>query len=347
MALTDVSKTYSRAESAVVHDVDLVLAAQALTAIVGPSGCGKTTTLKMIAGLLDPDSGDVTFDGQSVLGVPAERRPVGMVFQKPLLFPHLTVAENVAFGLRMRRVPRRDRDRRVSDMLELVQLPGFESRRVHELSGGQEQRVALARALVPEPRVLLLDEPFSQLDANLRGEMRALVRLAHDELDVTTVFVTHDQEEAVELADRIALMIDGRIEQHAEPREFFERPATLSAARFFGAGNTVSGTVHGAMFDCALGRLVLAEEHPAGPAVLVVRQEALRLVEGTGRNTVQGRVTAAEYRGTHIAVTVAVGDIELELTAGAGVEVPVGALVSVQLPPASCRVVPAPDTDRR
>ncbi|MEO7979708.1 MAG: ABC transporter ATP-binding protein, partial [Sporichthyaceae bacterium] len=229
LTLVGLSKCFAGAVTAAVADLSLTLPTGTLTALLGPSGCGKSTTLNLVAGLLDPDAGDVRFDGRSALDVPPERRPVAMVAQKALLFPHLTVADNVGFGLRMRRVPRTERSRRVSEMLALVGLEGFGGRRVHQLSGGQEQRVALARALVTEPRVLLLDEPFSALDTELRAQMRLLVRDLQRRLAVTTLFVTHDLAEAVELADTVALMLGGRLEQHGPTRAFYERPATAGA----------------------------------------------------------------------------------------------------------------------
>ncbi len=218
----------------VLRDFSLDIAAGELVALLGPSGCGKTTVLKVIAGLLAPDSGDVRFNGESVLRVAAEKRGAVMVFQKPLLFPYLTVAENVAFGLKMRRMASDRIRERVKEMLRLLRLESYESRRPNELSGGQEQRVALARALAPEPRVLLLDEPFSALDENLRAEMRLLVRELQTRLGITTIFVTHDQVEAATVADRIALLLDGKVEQVGSPRDFYTAPATLAAARFFG-----------------------------------------------------------------------------------------------------------------
>ncbi len=218
----------------VLRDLSLDIAAGELIALLGPSGCGKTTVLKVIAGLLKPDGGDVRFNEESVLRIAAEKRGAVMVFQKPLLFPYLTVAENVAFGLKMRRESAEQIRERVSEILRLLQLEGYESRRPNELSGGQEQRVALARALVTEPRVLLLDEPFSALDENLRAEMRLLVRDLQTRLGITTIFVTHDQVEAATVADRIALLLDGKVEQVGAPRDFYTAPATLDAARFFG-----------------------------------------------------------------------------------------------------------------
>jgi ABC-type Fe3+/spermidine/putrescine transport system ATPase subunit len=219
---------------AVLHDLSLEIGGGELIVLLGPSGCGKTTLLKIIAGLLEPGSGDLLFGDRVFTGMPAERREAAMVFQKALLFPHLSVAENVAFGLKMRKIPGDESARRVAEALEMVQLEGFGERKPRELSGGQEQRVSLARALVTRPRVLLLDEPFSALDVGLRAEMRTLVRQLQRRLQITTVFVTHDQEEAVTIADRIALLLDGEIVQVGKPRDFYISPKTPEAARFFG-----------------------------------------------------------------------------------------------------------------
>src|SRR5262245_61776271 len=209
-----------------LRDFTLAIDDNELIALLGPSGCGKTTALKVVAGLLSPASGDVKFDGVSVLPIPAERRGATLVFQKPLLFPHMTVVENVGFGLKMRRMAKADVAARVAQALQWVRLEGYERRKPSELSGGQEQRVALARALGPEPPVLLLDEPFSALDENLRGEMRLLVRELQRRLRITTIFVTHDQREALAVADRIALLLDGRIEQCGAPRELLLNPCS-------------------------------------------------------------------------------------------------------------------------
>ena len=216
-----------------VNNLNLEVESGELVAFLGPSGCGKTTTLRMITGLLLPTSGDVLFDGKSVLTIPTERRGAVMVFQKHLLFPTMNVGQNVGFGLRMQKVDSKEIDRRVSEMLELVHLPGFEKRRPHELSGGQQQRIALARALIVRPNVLLLDEPLANLDANLRLEMRELIRNIQREIGITSVFVTHDQEEAVMLADRIALMFEGVLQQYDAPQAFYERPSSAQVAHFF------------------------------------------------------------------------------------------------------------------
>jgi ABC-type Fe3+/spermidine/putrescine transport system ATPase subunit len=218
----------------VLRDFDLAIAPGSLTALVGPSGCGKTTVLKVIAGLLAPAAGDVWFGTERMTSIAAEKRDIAMVFQKPLLFPHMSVAENVAFGLAVRRWPPARRRAAAEDALRMVQLDGFADRRPRELSGGQEQRVTLARALVTQPRVLLLDEPLSALDENLRAEMRALLRELQRRLAVTTIFVTHDQREACEVGDEVAILLDGRVAQAGPPRVFYTDPASAAVASFFG-----------------------------------------------------------------------------------------------------------------
>lgn len=290
-------------DAVAVDGVDLDLPPGSLTALLGPSGCGKSTTLAVLAGLVRQQRGRVEMDGRAMDDVPPERRPVSLVFQRPLLFPHLSVAENVGFGLRMRRLPRRRVRTEVEEMLQRVRLDGFGGRRPHELSGGQEQRVALARALVQRPRLLLLDEPFSQLDADLRAEMRALVRELHDESGVTTLFVTHDRDEAVELADGIALMLDGRVAATGAPEDFYTRPPSLVAARFFGVRNELPGTVEGGWYTPAGGSLRLATTLPDGPALLVVRPEALGLAPTADGPQVV--VSAVRFAGTHLVVEAA------------------------------------------
>jgi len=351
LRLTGLTKAFA-AGPAAVEDLSLTVAAGTMTALLGPSGCGKTTTLRMIAGLLDPDAGEVHVADEPMVSRAPERRPLGMVFQRPLLFPHLDVAGNIGFGLRMRRVPGRERQRRVQDMMDLVQLPGYATRDVHSLSGGQQQRVALARALVTSPRVLLLDEPFSQLDPQLRSEMRDLLRQVQREVGITTLVVTHDQAEAVELGHRIALMIAGRLEQHAAPKEFYDRPRTAAAAEFFGAMNLITGTAAGTgCFSGPFGQLLGVGDGPAGPAVLIIRPEAIQLAASSahslarGPNTFEGRVVRAEYRGTHLEVTVEVLGYELQVHTPIAQVVTVGAPACVSLPPSSCTIAPAPWKD--
>jgi sulfate transport system ATP-binding protein len=227
----------------VLHDVDLTIPEGELVALLGPSGCGKTTLLRIIAGLEIADAGEVHHEGEDVSARSARERNVGVVFQHYALFRHMTVAENVAFALQVRRRPRAEVTARVDELLGLVQLDGFRSRFPHQLSGGQRQRVALARALATEPRILLLDEPFGALDARVRQELRRWLRRLHDELHVTSVFVTHDQEEAFEVSDRVVLMNAGRIEQVGTPAQVFEEPASPFVMRFLGAVNVFHGHV--------------------------------------------------------------------------------------------------------
>jgi putative spermidine/putrescine transport system ATP-binding protein len=224
-----------------VHALDLVVSQGEFVTLLGPSGCGKTTTLNMIAGFIAPDAGSVRLQGRAVESLPPFRRDLGLVFQDYALFPHMTVAENVGFGLRMRRMPREVIAHRVEEALDLVQLRGLGERRPLQLSGGQRQRVALARALVIRPAMLLLDEPLSNLDLKLREEMRVEISALQQRLGIATVFVTHDQSEALTMSDRIAVMREGRIQQIGTPTEIYERPATRFVANFIGTANLIEG----------------------------------------------------------------------------------------------------------
>jgi len=310
-----------------------------ITALLGPSGCGKTTILKTIAGLLAPSAGDVLFNGRSVLNIPAEKRNAVMVFQNHLLFPYLSVGENVGFGLKMRGVDAATIRQKVDEHLALVQLPGLAKRRPNELSGGQQQRVALARALIVEPTVLLLDEPLSNLDAHLREEMRQLIRTLQRSLNMTTIVVTHDQEEAVLLADQIGLMFDSKLAQVGPPSDFYERPSTRQVASFFGATNFLAGEKCGNRVKTAVGPLHVAPNAvPDGPVQLTIRPEHVQLAPADGRlpNQLCATVQEAIYAGTHTRLRLTLdGDIELTLiTAPAAAKtVGVGTAVHLHLPP--------------
>lgn len=227
----------------VVDSIDLKIEDGEFFTLLGPSGCGKSTTLRMIAGFEEPTSGRILFDKTDVTFDPPNQRDIGFVFQNYALFPHLTVARNVAFGLQVRKLPREEVRQRVKAALEEVQLGGFEEARVHQMSGGQQQRVALARALVIRPRLLLLDEPLSNLDAKLREETRAALRILHQSTRVTTIYVTHDQDEAMAMSDRIAVMHRGRIHQVGVPEDVYERPATRFVADFIGRNNVLDASV--------------------------------------------------------------------------------------------------------
>jgi len=300
-----------------VRDLSLDITSGKITALLGPSGCGKTTTLKMIAGLLRPTTGDITFDGESVLTVPAEKRSAAMVFQNYLLFPYMSVGDNVGFGLRMRRMDKKLIKKKVAEILELVHLSGYEDRRPKQLSGGQQQRVALARALIIEPTVLLLDEPISNLDAHLRDEMRQLIQNIQHQLGITSIFVTHDQEEAVVLADQIALMFDGALHQFDLPNSFYERPGSARIARFFGGINFIDGIKHGTKVETSLGNLhVTQQDIDDGPVLITVRPENLLLGE-TGENSTRVRILDHVYVGTHTRFTVEVDPYQFEVVADA------------------------------
>jgi putative spermidine/putrescine transport system ATP-binding protein len=293
-------KRYGRtAEAAAVQDLSLEVNDGELVCLLGPSGCGKTTTLRMIGGFLKPDSGDVRIDGQSIVNQPPERRPTAMVFQRYALWPHMSVFDNVAFGLQVRHRPRDEARRRVEATLELVGLPGLSQRYPGQLSGGQQQRVALARALVLEPRILLLDEPLSNLDAQLRIHMRSELTAIQRRVGITTVFVTHDQEEAMSIADRIAVMNMGVLEQMAGPEELYARPASLFVASFIGTMNRLEGSVDSeGQLRAGPFRVAAPDGMPGGPLVVGIRPEDLVLTTGEDgvAATIEHVVDLGHYR---------------------------------------------------
>jgi iron(III) transport system ATP-binding protein len=273
-----------------VDAVDLDVRPGELLALLGPSGCGKTTTLRLLAGFERPDRGEIRLDGTTVAApgtfVPPERRRVGVVFQDFALFPHLSVADNLGYGIPRDKTRRR---RRVAEMLELIGLADAADRHPHELSGGQQQRVALGRALAPEPALVLLDEPFSNLDAALRARMRAEVREILTRAGATAVFVTHDQEEALSLADRIAVMAAGRLLQVDAPGELYARPVDAFVASFVGDADVVSGRSDGFEVVTAIGSMPVAEGSPSGAVDVVLRPESVRLwLDGSGIGVVRG-----------------------------------------------------------
>src|SRR3954468_15974211 len=304
--------TKSFGSVAAVRDVDLVVADGELVALLGPSGSGKTTLLRIIAGLEFPDRGQIHFDGQDVDGRPVGQRGVGFVFQHYALFRHMTVAENIAFGLRVR--PRKLRPSRstirdkVNELMKLIQLEGLESRYPSQLSGGQRQRVALARALAIEPKVLLLDEPFGALDARVRQSLRRWLRRLHEQIHVTSVFVTHDQEEALELADRVVVMNHGRIEQQGSPDEVFHRPANAFVMEFLGNVNLFHGRIE--QGKGVFGPLVLdgnghghSGNGDSRAARLMVRPHDLELLDhANGQPSLEAKVLRVQAAGALVRV---------------------------------------------
>lgn len=307
--LLKLSKRYHR--TVAVDDVSLTIEPGSMVALLGPSGCGKTTCLRMIAGLVTPTSGEILLNGGEVTSVPVHKRNIGMLFQNYALFPHMTVAENIAFGLDMRRLSKADTVKRVSDALELVRLGDFGDRFPSQLSGGQQQRVALARALVIEPAVLLLDEPLGALDKGLRESMQVELRALQRRLGVTTVMVTHDQDEALTMADKIVVMRDGRLEQVGGALDIYQRPSSQFVATFLGASNLFTGKTGrreaGSTSVEAPGGVLLEvtdQDVPHGEVTVSVRPEAVRIAKPDDAgypprkpNTVAARIDQIVYRG--------------------------------------------------
>ena len=306
--LDGISKRFG--EVVALHEVSLHVRRGELMTLLGPSGCGKTTLLNLVAGFLVPDAGEIAIDGARVTDLPTYRREIGMTFQNYALFPHMSVASNVGYGLRARRLGKTETAQRVAAALDLVKLTGLEDRKPRQLSGGQQQRVALARALVVRPKVLLLDEPFSALDRNLRGAMQVELREIQRKLDVTTIFVTHDQSEALSLSDRIAVMADGRIRQLGTPDDVYRRPADRFVASFVGDVNVLRARLERRDGNTAIVALGAARvKVPGGPldrashgatVDLFVRPEDLRVAEDDTAAVAHGVVAAQVYQGGHV-----------------------------------------------
>jgi len=331
LTLEALTKTFPRAGT-VVDSIDLQIKEGEFFTLLGPSGCGKSTTLRMIAGFEEPTSGRILFDNLDVTYDPPNRRGIGFVFQNYALFPHLSVAKNVAFGLQVRKFPHAEIAERVKAALDEVQLTGLDAARVDQLSGGQQQRVALARALVIRPNLLLLDEPLSNLDAKLREETRAALRLLHSSTRVTTIYVTHDQVEAMGISDRIAVLREGKIHQVGAPEEIYEKPATRFVADFIGRNNVLDATVasvsdHSAVVQFADGseltvdprrRAAGVELNPGARVGVCLRAESLRLTSENG--TFSGVVADVEYAGAvrSCVVQTKLGKLQVEIPSSAG-----------------------------
>jgi putative spermidine/putrescine transport system ATP-binding protein len=339
--LSNIKKSFGRVE--VLHGVSLDIPSGAFISLLGASGCGKTTLLRIVAGLESVTSGRVEIDGRDVTALPPEQRDIAMMFQSYALLPHLNVAENVRFPLRMRGIGSRDEQRdRVRDALDTVQLGHLADRRPRQLSGGQQQRVALARAIVSRPKVLLLDEPLSNLDARLREDMHVELIEMHKRLGLTTIFVTHDQEEALSLSDRIVLLNNGAVEQEDTPANIYSRPATAFASAFLGAANLIDAEV---LADGRTARLPDGQDmplpdaaHTPGPVTLSIRQEDIALAE-TGDGP-KAEVGTRVYLGARNRYVLRLGDTRLRALAPSDQAWTEGASVRLQIDPERLRVLP-------
>ena len=307
-----------------VNDVSLSIARGEFVTLLGPSGCGKTTILRSIAGLVEPTGGEIIVAGRRIDNVPIHKRNIGLVFQNYALFPHKTIFDNIAFGLKYRNVERAAIAQKVKRALDMVRLPGVEKKLPSEMSGGQQQRIALARAIVIEPDVLLLDEPLSALDANLREEMRTELKIIQREVGITTIFVTHDQEEALAMSDRIVVMNKGEIEQLGTPEDVYRRPETRFVASFLGQSNLLPGRV------AAVGDGQATVQIDGGPAIrvaapasvradmpvtVVIRAQKVNVGAGSGGNALTGRIVSASYLGGTAAYFIDAGGIRLQANA--------------------------------
>jgi spermidine/putrescine ABC transporter ATP-binding subunit len=307
VSLAGLEKSFDRVNA--VAGISLAIHSGEFLTLLGPSGSGKTTTLMMIAGFETPSAGDIAIDGASVIAVPPHRRNIGMVFQNYALFPHLTVAENIGFPLRQRGVPKADRTKLIGQALELVHLPGYGERYPRQLSGGQQQRVALARAIVFQPRLLLMDEPLGALDKQLRENLQLEMRRLHADLGITFIYVTHDQEEALTMSDRIAVMNEGLVAQVGTPEDLYDRPASRFVAGFIGESNFLAATVRALEDDVVVAECegsVVRASCPARPAAgdkvtLTTRPERMRFADGAATANLQNRikvtVTEAVFAG--------------------------------------------------
>jgi iron(III) transport system ATP-binding protein len=345
LELENLSKHYGAVRP--VDGISLAVEKGEFICLLGPSGCGKTTTLRMIAGFLEPDGGEIRVNGKIISSpksvVPPERRNMSMIFQSYAVWPHMTVRQNVAYGLKMKSVPAPERDARTDALLAATKLTEQAARYPSELSGGQQQRVALARALAPNPDILLLDEPLSNLDANLRGDMRFEIRRLHDEFHNTSIYVTHDQMEAMTMADRIVVMNAGRIEQIGTPEDVYDRPRSRFVARFIGASNVVDARhVSGNMVEVAGVRLAIGQGEFAGPGKemsFCVKTHDLELSAGApagGDNALPGVVRGQAYLGSHRDYIVDIGQ-EILVAAPPGFNVPAGSRVHVRFAAERCR----------
>lgn len=313
LEINELTVTYKNSPKPCIDNLNLSVEEGEILVILGSSGCGKSTLLKVISGLLKQESGTITVDGTEISPMSPEKRPVSMVFQKALMFKNMTVGQNVNYAPRVNgTMDKEEMSAKTEQLLELVELKGYADKKSSQLSGGQEQRVSLARALMTEPKVLLLDEPLSALDATLRVSMREAIRDICKKLNQTVIFVTHDQQEAVAIADRIALMKNGQITQCSIPSEFYTNPKSVSVARFFGWKNFIPGKIEGGIVTCSIGRFAVKDMHTSGEdVILAIRPEAIICYDD---GEFEGTVIRSTYMGATSDYTLRCKDVELFIT---------------------------------
>jgi len=324
----------------VIRNFNLAILDGEMVSLLGPSGAGKTTVLKAVAGLIHPQAGEIIIDGQSVNDLPPEKRNAVMVFQKSLLFPFMNVEQNIGFGLRMQGHLDRGTRKKIREIMQLTELTGLEQRKVHELSGGQQQRASLARALVLKPAILLLDEPLSNLDANLRQQMRELIQDIQTETGITTLFVTHDQAEALMISHRVGLLLNGRLRQVGDPRELFYRPADPAVARFFGGCNFIEGRIKDGHFLSEFATVPTVQTNGNGHLLTATIRPEDILITAESKFDLQGRIQKTNFEGSATRIWVQCkGNRFVVLTSDA--DFSPGQEVGLHLPPEKIRIFPA------
>lgn len=332
LAIDNLTRRYVYQGAPALDGVSLEVARGDLVVLLGPSGSGKSTLLKLVAGIERPDGGDVRLEGATLLRLPAHRRGAVLMFQRPYLFPFLSVAENIGFGLKVRGAGRATIAAAVARMLALVELPGFAERRPAQLSGGEQQRVALARALVVEPQILLLDEPLSSLDPGVRQSLQETIRRIVRELGLTTLLVTHDLSEAMMMADQIGIITQGRLIALGAPATLYERPPNRTAAQFVGVSSFLEGVLRDGQLSCDLGAFEVGDRGGPRRACFAIRPERIGLYEQPGPNRVAARVTSVSYRGEVSEIQLRAGEGALRVRVGGLWAGSVGALVFAHLP---------------
>ena len=337
LKLAGITRTYGSFTA--VDNLDLEVADGEFVTLLGPSGCGKTTTLRMVAGFIAPDRGEIWFDDRRMTEVPPHQRNTAMVFQSYALFPHMSVAENVAFGLKMRKLPAAEQAARIREALDMVSLRGLEERRPGQLSGGQQQRVALARAIVTRPDILLFDEPLSNLDAKLREKVRIEIRDLQRRLGTTTLYVTHDQAEAMAISDRIVVMNGGRIEQMGDPGTIYRAPRSAFVADFLGAANIVEGQARGGVAETPVGRFAIDATALSGPVKLSWRPEDMRIAGDGAANIRDAAVKSVVFRGNFLELFVEVAGQPLRAQLDSDLSINEGDVISFTVAANRIRVV--------